>query len=319
MSDAQRAPDDEPSLRDAISAAMGANAAGPADDAPQTPSEPEPPAGDEPRSVETIAPPAAWSATAKARFQSLDPVIQQEVLKREKDMEQGKAQWDQKGERLNRLDAILNPRREKLRLAGMDDARAIEALFAAQDLLERDPVSGVGYLARHYGVDPSRLVQGGQGQAEASPPPMHPAIQHLAQQVGSLQSAFAQQQAEARRTGLARHAADIQAFRDSGDHPFFDNVAGHMAELVQSGRAGSLKDAYDAAVWANPETRTLLIQREQDQRRTEAEAAARAKADAARHAAGSITGSPQPGASPALAGPAPTLRDELARAFSNAS
>src|SRR5579871_3545732 len=108
--------DAETSLRDEIAAAIEADAPA-AREAPaearaldvETP-EPDPPAdAPEPPSPETVAAPAAWSAAAKARFQTLDPVVQQEVLKREKDMDAGKAQWDQKGERLNRLEAVIGP------------------------------------------------------------------------------------------------------------------------------------------------------------------------------------------------------------------
>ncbi len=237
------------------------------------------------------------------------------MLKREKDIEAGKAQWDQKGERLNRLDAILAPRRERLRLNGWDDSQAIEALFAAQDLLERDPMAGLGYLARQYGVDLSRLAP--DDPAQAAQPPMHPAIQRLAQQVGALEGALAAQQRAAQQTEAAKRDAEVAAFRADPSNLYLDDVAADMSALLRSGRASSLQDAYDKAVWANPETRTLVINEREDQRRAEAERARRAKATAARYASGSITGSPQPGSSPANAGPAPTLRDELTRAFSD--
>jgi hypothetical protein len=328
----------EPSLRDEIAAAIEAEAPA-AETAPaeppaaperddhgrfsapettETPSETDPPAGGgEPPTAETVAPPASWSAAAKARFQALDPVIQQEVLKREKDMDAGKAQWDQKGERLNRLETILAPRRERMQLAGLDDARAIEALFAAQDYLERDPAGGLAWLARQYGVDLNRLRQGQPEQA--AQPPMHPAVARLAEQVGAMQGALAEQQRAAEQAQRARADAELQAFRADPSNLYFDNARDDMAALLKTGRAATLKDAYDRAVWANPETRTLVIAHEEDQRRSAAEQAARERTQAARHAAGSITGPPQPGASPMNAGPAPSLRDELARAFADAS
>lgn len=100
----------------------------------------------------TIRPPSSWSATAKAKFATLDPDVQKEVLRREGDIEQGKAQWDQKAEKYNRFETIVGPRREKLALAGLDEFKAVEALFAAQDFLERDPVGGLRYLANQYGL-----------------------------------------------------------------------------------------------------------------------------------------------------------------------
>ena len=287
-------------------------------EAGQIPSEAKTPqAGGEPPKPETIAPPASWSATAKANFAALPPVVQQEVLKREQDIEKGKAQWDQKAERFNRLDSLLAPRRERFQLAGLDDVQAVQALFAAQDYLERSPREGIAYLARQYGVDLRSFAQGGQQQA-APQPPMPPALQAMFQDVQSLKSVFAQQQQSAAQVAQSHVQSEITAFQSDPKNLYFENVKGDMAKLINSGQASGLQDAYDKATWANPEIRTLLLQQQQQSQTAQAQQAARAKADAARHASGSITGSPAPGSSPASSGPAPTLRDELARAFAEA-
>ncbi|HLK26450.1 MAG TPA: hypothetical protein VKT30_17470 [Caulobacteraceae bacterium] len=263
-----------------------------------------------------MRPPISWSPTAKARFSTLDPAIQQEVLRREQDIESGQAQWRQQGERLNRLDAVIAPHMDRIRLQGLDEARAIEALFTAQTMLERDPVNALGYLARQYGVNPASLGRVPKRPADA---PVHSALQQLTRQVRALQGTLAAQQQTADAAEAGRREAEIAAFRADPAHPHLDDVAADMAALLRSGRAATLKDAYDKAVWANPEIRALLLSQQESERRAADEAARRAKAAAARHAAGSITGAPQPGSSPAGAGPAPTLRDELSRAFSHAS
>ena len=264
----------------------------------------------EPPHQEIINPPASWSATAKAQFKALDPVIQQEVLKREKDIEQGKAQWDQKGERLNRLDAVLGPRRERFQLAGLDEVQAIQALLAAQDLLDRDPIGGLATLAQRYGVNLAQLAQTAPGQA-AQQPPMHPALQQLTSQVQSLQNALAQRDQSHASQIAQQYVSEVEAFRADPANMYFDNVRDEMVALLNGGRAQNLQEAYDQAVWANKETRVLVQSAQEAQRAQEVQA----RAKAARHAGGSINGSPAPGSSPANAGPAPTLRDELNRAF----
>jgi hypothetical protein len=54
-----------------------------------------------------------------------------------------------------------------------------------------------------------------------------------------------------------------------------------MAALLQAGQAKDLQDAYEQAVWANPQTRTSLIAQQQQ----EAKAKATQTAQAAKQAA----------------------------------
>ena len=270
---------------------------------------------------QTISPPASWSAAAKADFKALAPHIQQEVLKRERDIETGKAQWDQKGERLNRLDAVLGPRRERFQLAGLDEVQAITALLAAQDILDKDPYGGIATLAQRYGVDLRRLVQGvPQGQAAPQQAqPMDPQYQQLASQVQSLQATLAQRSQDEARQTAQQYVSEVDAFRSDPKNMYFENVKDDMVALLQSNRATTLQDAYDKAIWANPETRTHVARAQQEAEAQAVRAAATQRAQAARYAGGSINGSPQPGSSPANAGPASSIRDELARAFSEVS
>ena len=268
----------------------------------------------EPSEPTAIAPPASWSATAKAAFAKADPVIQREVLKREAYMMNGAAQWQSKGERLNRLDAVLAPRRERFQLAGFDDAQAIQSLLAAQDYLERDPVNALVYLARQSGVDLRTVAQqlgGGQAQAPQLPPQLQP----LVQQVQTLTHAVAQQQqasVEARRTEFL---GQVDAFARDPANLYFENVREKMSELIRSGQAADLPSAYEQAIWSSPEIRPLLLRRQQDELVAQTRTQASAKAAQARHASGSITGSPSPGASPGRPSPNATLRDDLIQAW----
>jgi hypothetical protein len=137
--------------------------------------------------LETIRPPASWSATAKSQFAALDPVIQKEILKREGDIETGKAQWDAKGEKLNRYEALIAPYREKFAVQGLDEFAAINALLNAQTMLEKNPAEAIAYLARQYGAP---LPSGPLAQQQAFQPQQQqpdPQYLQLATQVQSLQ------------------------------------------------------------------------------------------------------------------------------------
>jgi len=275
-------------------------------------------AADKPSERTAIVPPASWSATAKASFAALPPHIQQEVVKREQDVERGLAQWQTKGERLNRLDQVLAPRQQRFQLAGIDEVQAVQALFAAQDLLERDPVSALMYLARQSGVDFRQLVEHGARQ-QAHEPQLHPVLQGLVGEVQSLRSAVAQQHEDSRRAQASEYSSQVQAFAADPANLYFQNVARDMATLIRSRQADTLQDAYEKACWASPEIRPLMLEQQQRATRDAARGAASARADAARRAGGSVIGSPSPGAAPGRSGPPLSLEDELRAAFAAAS
>jgi hypothetical protein len=259
----------------------------------------------------SVAPPPAWSAAAKAEFAALPEAVRKEVLKREADLERGQAQWDRKAARLDRLDAVLGPRSERLRLSGMDEAQALQALFAAQDLLERDPMSGLGYLARHYGVDlrslgPARAAAQGQPPAE---------ITRLAEEVLALKGAFLEQRSSTETRQRDASLGQVEAFAADPSKIYFENVREAMSALMRAGRAQDLEDAYQQAVWSDPEIRALLLREQSEAAQAAAREAAGARAVQARRAAGSVIGSPAPGATPGRPSPTATLRDELEAAF----
>jgi hypothetical protein len=207
--------------------------------------------------LETIRPPASWSATAKSQFAALDPVIQKEILKREGDIETGKAQWDAKGEKLNRYEALIAPYREKFAVQGLDEFAAINALLNAQTMLEKNPAEAIAYLARQYGAP---LPSGPLAQQQAFQPQQQqpdPQYLQLATQVQSLQQFIAQQQQATEEREFGQVKSDVEAFRK--DNLYFDNVKVEMGKLIQAGMAPDIQTAYDMACYANPEIRALLI------------------------------------------------------------
>ena len=288
-----------------------------------SPPEPEAPGAadgsDAAPAVRAPAPPASWSAAAKADFMSLPDHIRKEVQKREADMERGRAQWQSGAERLNRLDAILGPRSDMIRLRGLDEAQAIQVLFAAQDILERDPIEGLRHLARNYGVDLRALALAGAPQQPggAMAPQAHPPapLSALAHDVATLKDALAQQQRFAQDTRDAGALSQVEAFAADPANLYFENVRGRMSALLRTQAAQDVAEAYQQAIWSDPDVRPQLLRQQAAERQAGASDAARAKAAQARHASGSITGSPSPGSSPGRGGPAPSLRDELMSAW----
>lgn len=273
-----------------------------------------PKTGAEPAQPAVISAPAAWSPAAKAAYAQLPEVVRNEIAKREQDWDKGLAQRSQDAERLNRLHQVLAPYAERLQLAGLTESQAVQQLFAASDYLRRDPVNALIYLAQTHGVDPrafAQVLMGGQGQQ----PQVAPEVRQLYGEFQALKQGLDSERSQARNAQYQQMLSQVESFAKDPQHAYFENVREPMAQLVESGRAKDLQDAYEQATWAHPEIRPLLIQQQLEVQQKAAADAARAKSAQARHASGSITGSPSPGVMPGANGSKLSLRDELRKNF----
>ena len=278
-----------------LSKSPEASAEPPKDEAtPATDEIPDQPAPkeEEPASSSAIAPPQAWSAAARDQWSQLPRAIQNEVAKRESDVARG---FQQRAEQINSLEPIakaIEPYAQKHALRGVSTAAAVQQLLAVQDMLERDPIEGVAYVARSYGVDLRQFAAAFQ-QAQQ---PQDPAVQAANARLDRMEGFLRQQTEAAQQSELSRISQEIEVFRaDASAHPYFDAVRPAMATLMANNIAMTLQDAYDHACWALPDVRGRLLS---DQKR--AETSQRAKADKeaaekARRAAVSVSSAPSAG------------------------
>lgn len=272
-----------------------------------------------------IQPPKAWSPEAKAAFLEAPAAVQQAMLKRNEEMEEGQKQWSAKAESFNRLDKVLAPHREKWALNGVSEDQAIAQLIAAQNLLETRPYEAIAYLARISNVDLRRLVapsqgQPGQGQQQLPDIGQHPLVQQLTQQVQTLtQNLTSRQQAEEEQHRNAT-LSEIEKFASDPEHIYFENVRPKVAALLRAdgleGKASPqerLKAAYDEACWATPNVRALM------QAAAAKKAADAAKVKDARNASGSVAGAPGPGKSVRAGTSNDDLEDDIRSAMREAA
>lgn len=168
---------------------------------------------------------------------------------------------------------------------GLIPERALPEIVGAWQQLVSNPREVLPELAKRFGVE------WGAGNQQA-PAQQAPANQWVDPELAALKSELAElkQQAEARaRQEQARAAAEEQRFYQNVSSELqefakgksdFEMVRNDMAALLRSGAAKDLQDAYDKAVWANPQTRTARLEAERKaeeaKRLAEAEKAKRA-------------------------------------------
>lgn len=240
---------------------------------------PEPEPAEPPK--EAIRPPAGWTPAAKAKFAGLDPDIQREVLKREKDFATGLEGRTAQLKRYEPLEALIAPHRSKWGMAGMDEVAAIRTLLSAQDVLEQNSVQGIQHLMRAYGVSLDQLTGQPSAQSHAPAPAVTqaPEFQALKAELEELKQTL--------QTGQqATYQSQIEAFQGDPANIYFENVRADMADLLKTGKAKDLPEAYEMACWMRPDIRPLL-------QTAQTRVAADPKEVARKKAAGaSVTGSP---------------------------
>lgn len=260
--------------------------------------------------------PSSWKPAAQEAFLKADrgepltteeiKLLTQEAERRESDFHKGVSEFKSHSERAKAYDAAIAPYQQHLQSLGVDAPTAINALMRADMTLRTsDPVTKAQYfaqLAKEYGIDLNQVQE---------PPQLDPQTQYLMNELQVLRNQQQMWQNQARQQEQAIAQEQLASFA-TPDRPHFDAVRNEMADLLLTGKAKNLQEAYEKAVWSDPDIRQSLL----DQQRAEAQKKAleQAQAQKARTAAVSVKGS-----SPASSGVQPgnkgSLRDILVAQF----
>lgn len=247
-------------------------------DAPQA-QQPAPPQAAQPApTTQAIPAPQNWKGAAKVKWDLLPEPVRKEIAEDYSRLAQTQA-------RLERLDATIGPERAQVLAATYGTVeQGIQNLFAISDMATKNPTGFLLWFAQQRGINLAQMI--GQPQAAQQAPSQAP--DPVMQRVGQLEQMltnFVQQQQQGSTT---QAQSEIDRFASDPAHPYFNDVRADMAILIEKGRARDLQQAYDMAIWANPDIRSSLID-SQVQQKTGQQAAA---AQQARNASVSVSGSP---------------------------
>lgn len=232
-------------------------------------------------------PPASWKKDYHEPWNAVDDKIKEYVWQREEQMRKGVEPLLTKAQFADRMEQVLSPYRDTIRGLGIEEPKAIEALLQADHTLRfgspEQKQQMFMQLAQQYGVN---LAQ--QAVASATNPvdPTVYALQNEVLKVKGQVQAFQERQEQAQNAVLLD---EINDFATKAEH--FEDARPKMIELLQSGAAQTLQEAYDLAVWGNPDLREAMLEARQAQAVASASAEKNRAAKAARAAAVSVRGS----------------------------
>jgi hypothetical protein len=255
-----------------------------------------PVAGETPQQATRQAP-SSWKKEAAAEFAKLPPHVQDEVLRREGDFHKGIEGFKSHADAGRAYQKAIEPYQETLKSLGVDGVTAVTELMKADHILRNAPdsvkVQKLLELAHVYRIDLQKQFSPDVARYE------HELFQ-TREQLKNLQS-------QTQESANASLNSEIDRFKSAPGHELFEEVRVHMASLLSGGVAQDLEDAYQQAVFANPQTRTSLLEQQR------AKAAEESRAQRARAASGSVRGSsPASGSSNV---PGNSIRDAVSAAF----
>ncbi len=222
-------------------------------------------------------PPKSWKKEEAVDWAKLPESSRAAIYRREEDFHKGIQQYSQMAGVGNTLHKAIEPYAQMI----IDSKVTAPALIG--DLLRMQKVATTGTpeertalvldIIRSTGIPIETLTQAAQQQ-----PAVDPNIAALIQKVQQLEGTLNGQTKEREQADVDKLNTEIESFRTDGKHEHFSAVALDMSALIERGRAKDLQDAYDKAVWANPETREKLLQKhEQERTRKQADEAAAAR------------------------------------------
>ena len=201
-----------------------------------------------------------------AEWAKASPVLQQALLRRSEEMHRGLEQYRGAAQFAQKIAQAFQPYEHTIQQLGVSHEVAVGKLLEADNTLRygspEQKAHALASLAYQYGIDI------GQVQATPAPDPQVYALQAELNQLKGFINDFQRTQQE-REQGTLN--SEIAKFAEGREH--FEQVREDMAALLQAGRAKDLSDAYEQAVWANPQTRAAMLAKQQ------AEVAAKVEAE----------------------------------------
>jgi hypothetical protein len=251
-------------------------------------------------------PPASWKKDYHEAWTTADPKLKEYAWKREEEMKAGVQPLLSKAQFADQMQQAIEPYMQNIRGLGIEAPQAVKALMEADNVLRHgSPQQKQAYfaqLAQQYGINM------GEVQIQPTDPNFYAIQNELAQVRGEVLN-WKQQQEAAQNQALLNEISEFQTKAE-----YFEEARPTMIQLLNSGVAKDLDDAYQKAIRLDNDLFTKHQQASQGQADAAKREASNRAAKAARAAAVSVKSS-TPGA--ATATKAQDRRSLLMEQFDN--
>lgn len=229
--------------------------------------------------------PSSWKPAAKAAWAALPEPVRAEIHRRESDALHGYKDVKENADFGQSVKSTLEPYRMLIEAEGGTPERAIADTMRTAALFRvgtpQQKLDAIFDIDKRFNVGLGTYIQSefnrlamAQGQPPLQPQPQAPyRDDRVDQLMAKMQQEERERAAHAERTSNSAVENFVNAKDAKGEplYPFVDNVLNDMSDRVSAIRrqnpamehTEALKQAYEAAVWANPETRAVLLGQQQ--------------------------------------------------------
>lgn len=225
--------------------------------------------------IEAIEAPSSWSADYKKQFASLPPEVKKYILQRESEQTTAITRATQEAAKLRAYDQVMQKYQNKISNFGIKGPDLVDALINGQLQLMERPNEALQKLAADFGI-PWQSVQtqpdGGKRIENRGNDELERAI---LDRISRLESTLSSQAEAAQQQYLEVIDSEVASIVKETDEkgglkfPHFELVSEAMAQIADQLVAKNprqsvrkvVEEAYQTAVWSNPELRSKEVQR----------------------------------------------------------
>lgn len=241
--------------------------------------------------------PLSWKKDYRPHWKSVPADVRKEIARRESDIARAMKLHEDARKHREEFERIASPYMADIQAENSTPLQAFANMMQTARMLRTssapDRAKLIAGLVQRFGVDveildkelAGKLSPAGRTQQEVSE-----TVARELQPVRQFMSAIKERERMAQDRAMQDTYGEIGKFQQ--DHQHFDQVRLAMADLIEladrNGEKMSMDDAYNRAVWMNPETRDAMMRSEERKRAEEQNQ----KAMEAKRKAASVAGSP---------------------------
>lgn len=235
----------------------------------EQPAEIKPAEEEAPLNRDVNRPPSTWKPIERAEWDKLSPTVKAAIHRREENFQHGQSQLLPDANLGREMRKVAEPYRMVIESQYGSAERAMGAFLQTAAALQmgspQQKLQTLVGIAQQFGVDLSPLASPGNPQPQQEQEFRDPRVDQLLQQ---------QQRAEQQRQlaeqqqieGVATGWSSEKDATGNPKRPYINDVMQEMATLIPQIRRANpqfthvqvLDAAYDRAIWANPDVRTVL-------------------------------------------------------------
>jgi hypothetical protein len=218
-------------------------------------------------------PPSSWTPAAREDWAKIPEHLQKEITRREEAQANGARQLHEQYSHAKAfVERVKEPMLEAIGQNG-DPVQHVLSMMAVEKTLRTAPMpqkfNQLMAMADQFGIPLREIINASVGEEVLRSP-----------QQAAIPDAVSRELAEIRqwREQSEQQVVDMEVNQYGQSLEFFEDARHMMADYIEKGIATDLQQAYDMAIWANPQVREVLLARQGKTTQTSAVANRQAKA-----------------------------------------